>query len=157
MWPVGLAALSLSFLFVIDLLIMFSCAPYVAFGLDRGEYFARSPSCALRSRPALRCRTLGQSRPRPAGHLPLMGKALLRNISVPPRLCCRPKTPCYGLFVGCGSPIRDPSLIHLAVLSARTVTAAGACTLLTAHPAPIVVLCLGYTQSWYCTCSVPEV
>jgi len=36
----------------------------------------------LRSRSALRCRTLGRSRPRLAGLVPLMGKASVTNITV---------------------------------------------------------------------------
>jgi len=45
--------------------------------------FARSESFSLRSRSALRCRTLGRSRPRLAGLVPLMGKASVSNITVP--------------------------------------------------------------------------
>ena len=39
---------------------------------------------SLRLRLALRCRTLGRSRPRLAWLVPLMGKALVSNISVSP-------------------------------------------------------------------------
>jgi len=67
-------------------------------------------------------RTLCRSRPRVARLVPLMGKATVGNISVPSRYCYDPKSPCYGLFVGCGKPARDPSFSLLLVLSACTVT-----------------------------------
>jgi len=63
-----------------------------------------------------------------------MGKATVSNISVTPWPHHHPKSPCYGLFVGCGSPGCDPSFSRLAVLSAYTVTATQAGTLLLQHP-----------------------
>jgi len=47
--------------------------------------FAQSQSFWLRSRSALRCRTLGQSWPQLAGLVSLMGKASVSNITVPPQ------------------------------------------------------------------------
>jgi len=94
----------------------------------------------LRSRSALQVRTLGRSRPRLAGLVPLMGKATVSNISVPPQYCRRPKSPCYGLLVSCGQPARDPSFSLLPVLSACTVTATAAGTLLPPHPPRSFVL-----------------
>jgi len=52
---------------------------------------ARSESFSLRSRSALRCRTLGRSRPRLAGLVPLMVKASVSNIAVLLRLVFVPK------------------------------------------------------------------
>ena len=85
-------------------------------------------------------RTHGRSRPRLAGLLPLMGKATVSNLSVPPPYCRHSKSPCYGLLVGCGEPARDSSLSLLPVLSACTITATTAGTLLSPHPPRSFVL-----------------
>jgi len=50
-----------------------------------------------------------------------MGKALVSNITVSSRSRRRPKSPCYGPFVGSGYPARDPSSTPLPVPSAGTV------------------------------------
>ena len=63
-----------------------------------------------------------------------MDKASVSNISVLPRFCHHPESSCYGLFVGCSWPVHDPSFLLLLVLSACTVTATGAGTLLPHHP-----------------------
>jgi len=59
----------------------------------------------LRLRSALRCRTLGRSRPRLAGLAPLMGKALVSNIRVPPRFHCRPKALAMARLSVVASPL----------------------------------------------------
>ena len=64
---------------------MFGFPPYPALPSGLAEDFARSESFSLRSRSALRCRTLGQTRPRLAGLVPLMGKASVSNITVSSR------------------------------------------------------------------------
>ena len=61
----------------------FGSPPYPALALHLAQHFARSESFSLRSRSASRCRTLGRSRPRLAGLVPLMGKASVSNITVP--------------------------------------------------------------------------
>jgi len=60
----------------------FGSPPYPALALHLAWYFARWESFSLRSRSASRCRTLGRSRPRLAGLVPLMGKASVSNITV---------------------------------------------------------------------------
>jgi len=60
----------------------FGSPPYPALALHLPQHFARSESFSLRSRSALLCRTLGRSRHRRAGLVPLMGKASVSNITV---------------------------------------------------------------------------
>jgi len=60
----------------------FGSPPYPTLALHLAWYFARSEIFSLRSRSASRCRTLGRSRPRLAGLVPLMGKASVSNITV---------------------------------------------------------------------------
>jgi len=98
----------------------------------------------LRSWSALRCRTLGQSRPRLAGLVPPMGKASVSNITVLSRSRRRPKSPCYGPFVGCGSPARDPSSTPLPVPSAGTVL-----------PHKLAPYCWNSSPSWHPTAPPP--
>jgi len=61
----------------------FGSLPYPAHVLHLAWHFARTESFSLGSVLALWCRTHGQSRPRLAGLVPLVGKALVSNISVP--------------------------------------------------------------------------
>jgi len=62
----------------------FGSSPYAALSLHLAYSFARSESFTLRSRWALRCRTLSRTRPRLAGLVPLIGEAQasVSNISV---------------------------------------------------------------------------
>jgi len=69
----------------------FSSPPYPALALHLAYHFPRSESFSLRSRSASRCRTLGRSRPRLAGLVPLMGKASVSNITVPLSFVVIPK------------------------------------------------------------------
>jgi len=80
--------------------VQFSPLPYTGFAPRL--VFARSESFSLCSRSALRCQTLGRSRPGLAGLVPLMEKASVSNITVPPRFRHCHKSSCYGPFVGCG-------------------------------------------------------
>jgi len=61
----------------------FGSPPYPALALHLASHFPRSESFSLHSRSASRCRTLGRSRTRLAGLVPLMGKASVNNITVP--------------------------------------------------------------------------
>jgi len=73
--------------------------PYPAPALHLAYHFAQSESFSLRSWLASRCRTLGRSRPRLAGLVPLMGKALVSNITVSLGLVVIPKAlamPCLS-------------------------------------------------------------
>jgi len=70
---------------------MFGSPPYPALPSHLAYDFARSVSFSLCSRSALRCRTLGQSRPRLTGLVPLMGKASVSNITVSSPLLVVPK------------------------------------------------------------------
>jgi len=62
--------------------LKFGSPPYPALALHLAHHFALSESFSLRSRSASRCRTLGRSRPRLAGLVPLMGKGSVSNITV---------------------------------------------------------------------------
>jgi len=66
---------------------------------------AVSESFSLRSRSALRCRTLGQSRPRLAGLVPLMGKASVSNITVPLGFVVVPKALAMARLSVVASPL----------------------------------------------------
>jgi len=50
-----------------------------------------------------------------------VGKASISNMTVSCPSRRRPKSPCYGPFVGCGRPIRDPSGSSLPVPYARAI------------------------------------
>jgi len=60
----------------------FGSAPYPALALHLAWHFEWLESFSLHSRSASQCRTLGRSRPRLAGLVPLMGKASVSNITV---------------------------------------------------------------------------
>jgi len=61
----------------------FGSLPYPTLVLHLGWHFGSTESFSLGALLALRCRTHGQSRPRIGGLVPLVGKALVTNISVP--------------------------------------------------------------------------
>jgi len=69
----------------------FGSPPYPALPLHLASDFAWSESFALRSRSALRCRTLSQSRPQLVRLVPLMGKHSVSNITFPLTFVVGPK------------------------------------------------------------------
>jgi len=108
-------------MFIVDSLRKVGSPPYPGLALHLAYHFAQSESSSLGSLSALQYRNLGRSRPRLAGLVPLVGKTSVSNMKVSSQSGRLPKSPCYGPFVGCGSPVGDPSSSTVPVLSASTV------------------------------------